>query len=198
MEVIKLDINDIKAIMEGLIFAAGDEGIHKKDLRKVLDLERDMADHLISELKFEYEHAKRGIMLVESQQVLFLTTKPEHSEYFTKFKEAKVHAKLSQAALETLAIIAYLQPITRTEIEQIRGVKSERPLQTLISRALIEEVGRKEGVGRPILFGTTVEFLTYFGLSSIEDLPPLPEDINEIDVEQEADLFFDRLQHIED
>lgn len=198
MEVIKLDINDIKAIMEGLIFAAGDEGIHKKDLRKVLDLEKDMADHLISELKFEYEHAKRGIMLVESQQVLFLTTKPEHSEYFTKFKEAKVHAKLSQAALETLAIIAYLQPITRTEIEQIRGVKSERPLQTLISRALIEEVGRKEGVGRPILFGTTVEFLTYFGLSSIEDLPPLPEDINEIDVEQEADLFFDRLQHIED
>ncbi|MGN8647113.1 SMC-Scp complex subunit ScpB [Gracilibacillus sp. HCP3S3_G5_1] len=193
-----MDINDIKAIMEGLIFAAGDEGIHKKDLRKVLDLEKDMADHLISELKFEYEHAKRGIMLVESQQVLFLTTKPEHSEYFTKFKEAKVHAKLSQAALETLAIIAYLQPITRTEIEQIRGVKSERPLQTLISRALIEEVGRKEGVGRPILFGTTVEFLTYFGLSSIEDLPPLPEDINEIDVEQEADLFFDRLQHIED
>ncbi len=198
MEVIKLDINDIKAIMEGLIFAAGDEGIHKKELRKVLDLDKDMADHLINELKFEYEHAKRGIMLMESQQVLFLTTKPEHSEYFTKLKEAKVHAKLSQAALETLAIIAYLQPITRTEIEQIRGVKSERPLQTLISRALIEEVGRKEGVGRPILFGTTIEFLTYFGLSSIDDLPPLPEDINEIDVEQEADLFFDRLQNMND
>ncbi|WP_058307537.1 SMC-Scp complex subunit ScpB [Gracilibacillus massiliensis] len=191
-----MDINDIKAIMEGLIFASGDEGIHKKDLRKVLDLDKDMANHLLDELKFEYEHAKRGFMLMESQQVLFLTTKPEHSEYFTKFRETKVHTKLSQAALETLAIIAYLQPITRTEIEQIRGVKSERPLQTLVARALIEEIGRKEGVGRPILFGTTVEFLTYFGLSSIKDLPPLPEDINEIEVEEEADLFFSRLQDI--
>ncbi|SHN20242.1 SMC-Scp complex subunit ScpB [Gracilibacillus kekensis] len=191
-----MDINDIKAIMEGLIFAAGDEGIHKKDLRKVLDLDKDMANHLLEELKFEYEHAKRGLMLMESQQVLFLTTKPEHSDYFTKFKETKVHSKLSQAALETLAIIAYLQPITRTEIEQIRGVKSERPTQTLVARALIEEIGRKEGVGRPILFGTTVEFLTYFGLSSIEDLPPLPEDVNEIEVEEEADLFFSRLQDI--
>ncbi len=196
MEVNKVDINDIKAIMEGLIFASGDEGIHKKDLRKVLDLDKDMANHLLDELKFEYEHAKRGFMLMESQQVLFLTTKPEHSEYFTKFRETKVHTKLSQAALETLAIIAYLQPITRTEIEQIRGVKSERPLQTLVARALIEEIGRKEGVGRPILFGTTVEFLTYFGLSSIKDLPPLPEDINEIEVEEEADLFFSRLQDI--
>lgn len=196
MEVSNVDINDIKAIMEGLIFAAGDEGIHKKDLRKVLDLDKDMANHLLEELKFEYEHAKRGLMLMESQQVLFLTTKPEHSDYFTKFKETKVHSKLSQAALETLAIIAYLQPITRTEIEQIRGVKSERPTQTLVARALIEEIGRKEGVGRPILFGTTVEFLTYFGLSSIEDLPPLPEDVNEIEVEEEADLFFSRLQDI--
>ncbi|GAE91313.1 segregation and condensation protein B [Gracilibacillus boraciitolerans JCM 21714] len=192
-----MDINDIKAIIEGLIFAAGgDEGIHKRDIRKVLDLDKEMANHLLEELKFEYEHTKRGIMLMESQQVLFLTTKPEHSEYFSKFKEAKVHTKLSQAALETLAIIAYLQPITRVEIEQIRGVKSERPLQTLISRALIEEVGRKEGVGRPILFGTTIEFLTYFGLSSIEGLPPLPEDIHAIDVEEEADLFFDRLQDL--
>ncbi|GAB2574249.1 SMC-Scp complex subunit ScpB [Gracilibacillus alcaliphilus] len=192
-----MDMNDMKAVIEGLIFAAGDEGIRKSELRKVLDLDKDIVDHLLTEMKFEYEHAVRGIMLMESQHMLFLTTKPEHSEYYAKFKETKVHTKLSQAALETLAIIAYLQPITRTEIEEIRGVKSERPLQTLISRALIEEVGRKEGIGRPILFGTTLEFLTYFGLSSLEDLPPLPEDIHELDVEQEADLFFDRLKDIE-
>ncbi|WP_066193127.1 MULTISPECIES: SMC-Scp complex subunit ScpB [Gracilibacillus] len=192
-----MDIHEMKAVMEGLIFAAGDEGIRKNELRKVLDLDKDMAEHMLNELKFEYEHSIRGIMLMESQNMLFLTTKPEHSEYYSKFKETKVHTKLSQAALETLAIIAYLQPITRTEIEEIRGVKSERPLQTLISRALIEEVGRKEGIGRPILFGTTIDFLTYFGLSSIDDLPPLPDNFDEVDIEQEADLFFDQLKDME-
>ncbi len=91
--------------------------------------------------------------------------------------------------METLAIIAYQQPITRTEIEEIRGVKSDRPVQTLMTRALIEEAGRKEGAGRPILFATTKDFLTYFGLTSLDELPPLPEDINEQEIEQEADLF---------
>lgn len=193
-----MDFNDIKAIMEGLIFAAGDEGIHKKELQNILDLDKDITSHLVDELKFDYEHAKRGMMLVEFKQMLYLTTKPEHTDYLTKFKEAAVQTKLSQAALEVLAIVAYLQPITRTEIEQIRGVKSERPIQTLHSRALIEEEGRKEGIGRPILYGTTLEFLTYFGLSSLEELPPLPEDIHELDVEEEADLFFNRLEKIND
>ncbi|ENH97381.1 hypothetical protein J416_05183 [Gracilibacillus halophilus YIM-C55.5] len=187
-------MHDAKAIIEGLIFAAGDEGIDKKEIRNVLDLDQAMAEHVIDELKFDYENTNRGMMLVESKGNLFLTTKPEHGEYFQKLVETKTTSKLSQAALESLAIIAYLQPITRTEIEQIRGVKSDRPIQTLITRALIEEVGRREGVGRPILFGTTIDFLTYFGLKSLEDLPPLPEDFHEMDVEQEADLFFERFQ----
>ena len=87
----------------------------------------------------------------------------------------QITSTLSQAALETLAIIAYKQPITRTEIEEIRGVKTERPLQTLMAKALIKEVGRAEGTGRAYLYGTTKEFLDYFGLKSIEELPPLPE-----------------------
>ncbi|MFC4387703.1 SMC-Scp complex subunit ScpB [Gracilibacillus marinus] len=192
-----MDLTELKAVTEGLIFVAGDEGISKKELQKVLDLDKDIVEHLINELKYDYESTSRGMMILESKGSLFFSTKPEHSEYYKVLKEAKSVSKLSQAALETLAIIAYLQPITRTEIEQIRGVKSERPVQTLISRALIEEVGRKEGVGRPILFGTTIEFLTYFGLKSIEDLPPLPEDFDDMDVEQEADLFFDRFQELE-
>ncbi|OUM89079.1 SMC-Scp complex subunit ScpB, partial [Caldibacillus debilis] len=93
----------------------------------------------------------------------------------------------SQAALETLTIIAYKQPITRAEIEEIRGVKTERPLQTLLAKGLIQEVGRKEGAGRPILYGTTEEFLDYFGLKDLKELPPLPD---EGDVApDEEDLF---------
>ncbi|PWU68604.1 MULTISPECIES: SMC-Scp complex subunit ScpB [Gracilibacillus] len=192
-----MELSEMKAIIEGLIFVSGNEGITKKEIQKVLDLDKDMAEHVLNELKFDYESSSRGMMLVESKGSLFLSTKPEHGEYYTSLTETKTISKLSQAALETLAIIAYLQPITRTEIEEIRGVKSDRPVQTLISRALIEEVGRKEGVGRPILFGTTLDFLTYFGLKSLEELPPLPENIEDIDVETEADLFFDRFQELE-
>src|SRR5699024_9381495 len=96
------------------------------------------------------------------------------SSYLVKLLETPQSSKLSQAALETLAIIAYKQPITRIEIEEIRGVNSERAVRTLMARSLIKEVGRKEAIGRPILFGTTVDFLTYFGLVSLEELPPLP------------------------
>lgn len=191
-----MDINDMKAIMEGLIFAAGDEGLDRKEVQNILNLDKDMSSHLINELKLDYEQTKRGMMLVEMKQKLFLTTKPEHNPYLEKLKETAVQSKLSQASLEVLSIIAYLQPITRIEIEQIRGVKSERPIQTLVSRALIEEVGRKEGIGRPILYGTTLEFLTYFGLSSLDELPPLPEDINDLEIEEEADLFFNNLENI--
>jgi segregation and condensation protein B len=121
-----------------------------------------------------------------------LTTKKEHAIYLKKLVEAPVNASLSQAALETLAIIAYRQPITRTEIEEIRGVKSERPIQTLISKILIKEVGRAEGTGRAILYGTSKEFLEYFGLKSIDELPPLPDKINEEYEQEEADLFFEK------
>lgn len=196
MEEPEVQLHEIKAVIEGLVFASGDEGISKKDIQKVLELDKDMLHHLLEELKYEYEQPNRGFMLIESQELLFLTTKPEHSEFYSRFKEARLNSKLSQAALEALAIIAYLQPITRVEMEEIRGVKSDRPIQTLIQRALIEEVGRKDSVGRPILYGTTVDFLTYFGLRSIEELPPLPDNFSELDMVEEADLFFDRLEKL--
>src|SRR5690625_1441484 len=136
-------------------------------------------------------------MIIQSQQAYHLTTKPEHSNYFKKLLETPQTTKLSQAALETLAIIAYKQPITRVEIEEIRGVNSDRPVQTLVARSLVEEVGRKDAVGRPILFGTSKDFLTYFGLTSLEELPPFPETIDTKDIEQEADLFFERFAQLE-
>lgn len=182
----------LKAVVEGLLFASGDEGITIKQLCHVLDTTESAAIHLIEELKYDYEHTDRGLMMMQSQDAIHLTTKPEHSAYFKKLLETPQSSRLSQAALETLAIIAYRQPITRTEIEEIRGVKSDGPVQTLINRSLIEDMGRKETIGRPILFRTTKDFLTFFGLTSLDELPPLPEsDTNETSI-QEVDLFFER------
>nr|WP_155666943.1 SMC-Scp complex subunit ScpB [Ornithinibacillus caprae] len=190
-------MKELKAVLEGLLFASGDEGITVKQTSKILDITEEAVEHLIEELKYDYEHVTRGIMIMKSHEVYHLTTKPEHSEYFKKLLETPQASRMSQAALETLAIIAYKQPITRTEIEEIRGVKSDRPVQTLIARSLIEEVGRREGAGRPVLFGTTKDFLTYFGLTSLDELPPLQDNLDTEELEHEADLFFERFNQME-
>ncbi|GAA0416247.1 MULTISPECIES: SMC-Scp complex subunit ScpB [Virgibacillus] len=187
-----MEITKLKAIVEGLLFASGNEGITIKQLSKVLEITEATVEHLIEELKYDYDNTDRGIMIMQAHEVYHLTTKPEHSPYYKKLLETPQTTRMSQAALETLAIIAYQQPITRTEIEEIRGVKSDRPVQTLLSRLLIEEVGRKDSVGKPILFATSKEFLTYFGLTSLEELPPLPENTESDELESEADLFFER------
>src|SRR5699024_7081649 len=113
-------------------------------------------------------------------------------EYLKKLAMSPIHSSLSQAALEILAIIAYRQPITRLDIEDIRGVRSDRALQTLMSKLLIKPVGRKPGVGRPILYGTTPLFLDHFGLNSLADLPPLQEEFDEQLLQEETDLFLQK------
>lgn len=191
-------MKNVKAILEGLLFASGDEGITVKELAKIMDISVKAVEHLMEELHYDYEHVNRGIMLMKANEVYHLTTKPEHSEYFKKFLETPHLSRMSQAALETLAIIAYKQPITRSEIDEIRGVKSDRPVQTLVARSLIEEVGRKDGVGRPVLFGTTKDFLTFFGLTSLDELPPLPDNTNTEEMDEEVDLFFDRFSELDE
>lgn len=186
-----MDIGERKAVAEGLLFATGDEGVTIKQLSKVLNITEDVATELIDELKDDYEQKTRGLKIMEANGVLHLTTKPEHSSYFKKLIETPRSTRMSQAALETLAIIAYQQPITRAEIDEIRGVKSDGPVQTLLNRSLIEEMGRKETIGRPILFRTSKDFLTYFGLTSLDELPPLPETTDDTN-NQEVDLFFER------
>lgn len=178
--------------MEGLLFASGDEGITIKQIAKVIDIPPQTIEHIIEELKYDYEHINRGIIIIQSNEVYHLTTKPEHNEYYKKLLQHPRTTRMSQATLETLAIIAYKQPITRVEIEEIRGVNSDYAVQTLLARSLIESVGRKDSIGRPVLFGTSKEFLTYFGLSSIEELPPLPNEIDQADLAKEVDLFFDQ------
>lgn len=190
---IRVTFKKIKSIIEGLLFASGDEGVTIKQLVNVLEITEETVVHILEELTYEYEHTERGIRMMKSNDTFHLTTKPEHSQYFKKFLATPQAARLSQAALEILAIIAYEQPITRIEIEDIRGVRSDRPIQNLLARALIEEVGRLETVGRPILFGTSKDFLVYFGLTSLDELPPLPEDINSDDVKQEANLYIEKI-----
>ena len=160
----------------------------------VLDVTEFQATDIIESLKEDYEEDGRGIHIVEMAGVFQLATKKVHSDYLKKLIESSNTHGLSQAALETLAIIAYKQPITRAEIEEIRGVKTERPLHTLVSKILIKEVGRAEGSGRAYLYGTTKEFLDYFGLNSLEELPPLADPTEENYETEEADLFFEKFQ----
>jgi segregation and condensation protein B len=195
-----LEIINWKGIAESLLFAAGDEGLSLKQIAHVLEVEEIQAREIMDGLMEDYnDNSTRGIMVVELAGTFQLVTKKEFSPYLKKLVESPSAATLSQAALETLAIIAYRQPITRTEIEEIRGVKTERPLQTLASKALIKEVGRAEGTGRAYLYGTTKEFLDYFGLKSIEELPPLPDKVSEEEdsFQEEADLFFEKFQEID-
>ncbi|GAB4073543.1 segregation/condensation protein ScpB [Barrientosiimonas marina] len=187
-----METNELKAIAEGLLFASGDDGVTTKQLAQVLNIQEQSVNDLLRLLQNDFDQPDRGMLLIQSHDVFHLTTKPGHSSYLQKLLDTPQTTRMSQAALETLAIIAYKQPITRTEIEDIRGVKSDRPVQTLMTRELIDEAGRKESPGRPVLFITTKEFLTYFGLTSLEELPPLPDDISTEESEQEADLFFEQ------
>lgn len=192
-----MEIINWKGILESVLFAAGDEGLSLKQIASVLEVDELKAQEIVDAMQYEYENAEnRGIMLVQIAGVFQLVTKKEHAVYLKRLVESPGTANLSQAALETLAIIAYKQPITRVEIEEIRGVKTERPLQTLASRALIKEVGRAEGAGRAYLYGTTKEFLDYFGLKNIAELPPLPEQMEDEEVQDEADLFFEKFKEL--
>ena len=187
--------NHLKGILESLLFAAGDGGLSLKQIMQVMEIGQYEALETIASLQQSYEENEdRGIMLVELAGTYQLATKKSHSQYLKKLATTPGVSTLSQAALETLAIISYKQPITRTEIEEVRGVKTERPLQTLMAKGLIKEVGRASGTGRAILYGTTKEFLDYFCLNDISELPDLFENEEEFLDQGEADLFFDRFQ----
>ncbi|MDQ1145200.1 segregation and condensation protein B [Bacillus sp. SORGH_AS 510] len=190
-----MDIINWTSILESLLFAAGDEGLSLKQLAEVLDVDELKANEVIEDLRKEYEqNGNRGIMIVQLAGTYQLATKKENATYLKKLVDSPHTSTLSQAALETLAIVAYKQPITRAEIEEIRGVKTERPLHTLMSKVLIKEVGRAEGAGRAYLYGTTKEFLDYFGLKSLDELPQLPEKVEDEYIQEEADLFFEKFQ----
>jgi len=146
----------------------------------------------IKEMMDDFSYNRRGIQIIKMNDHYQMATKPEHYEYIQKLLEPKQNKGLTQAALETLAIIAYKQPIPKGEIEGIRGVKCDKAISTLLEKELIEEKGRLEKTGRPILYGTSLNFLKSFGLNSIKDLPPISEfQLLSEDVEEEVqDILF--------
>ena len=167
--------NDKKAALEGLLFVVGDDGLTLEQIVDLLEINLDEAKALISELMNDYEKIDRGIRLHFLGNTFKLTTKSEHRKYYEKLLVSDENNSLSNSALETLAIIAYNEPITRVQVDEIRGVQTGQLIRKLVAKGLIKETGRSNLPGRPILYQTTHEFLDYFGLEKIEDLPKIPE-----------------------
>lgn len=189
-----MDYPKLKSIIEGLLFVAGDEGLEAKQIAEITEQDPKLVKDIVADLQSEYRSAGRGMQIIETGGAYRMASLPEHAVYFERLAASPSRSSLSQAALETLAIIVYKQPITRGEIEEIRGVKSDRALQTLLAKELIREVGRADAVGRPILYGTTKAFLDYFGLNSLSDLPETTAFETEYDLEEETRLLFERLE----
>lgn len=165
--------DDFKGAIEAVLFVSG-EHISRTELQELLGLGSNELEEIIQEMMAEYETSSRGIQILAVEEGFIMATKAEFSEVVVKLLKPGSR-RLSPAALETLAIIAYRQPLSRPEIEQIRGVKSERVIANLLEKGIIKEVGRKPGIGKPILYGTTHEFLRLFGLTSLTELPVLEE-----------------------
>ncbi len=164
----------LKGNIEAVLFAAG-QPVSEMQLAEMLSVEKEHIRILLAQMKSEMEDAKRGLTILEVAGGYQLCTKAEFAETVARLAEVQPN-RLSKAALETLSVIAFKQPITRAEIEEIRGVQVDRVLQNLIDKELIKELGRKEVIGRPILYGTTEVFLNCFGMDTLADLPPLPDE----------------------
>ena len=182
---------NLKAVIEGLLFVVGDDGLGLEEISKILEISKDETKELIKELQNDYQSDSRGIRIDFLGDKLKLTTKKEHNMYYQKLLTTEDNTTLSQAALETLAIIAYNQPITRVKVDELRGISNTHIIRKLVAKGLIKESGRSNMPGRPILYETTSEFLDYFGLSSIDNLPDMRDFLEEEekDTEDEVDLY---------
>lgn len=172
-----MEYEEIKSALEALLFVSGDEGLTLKELAVIIELKEEEVLDILYDMQSEWKREGRGIQIVEVSKHFQLTTRPDLAPYIAKLVDRPKRTTLSQSAMEVLSIIAYRQPVTRLEIEEIRGVKSDGAISTLLAKGFIKERGRTEGLGRAILYGTTPSFLEHFGLSSIEDLPPLPSSL---------------------
>ncbi len=184
----------IEAIIEGLLFVVGDEGLTLEQLKEITDLKEEDLKVALTTLRDKYSKEDRGIQIRFLGDTFKLTTKKEHKEYYKKLLENPSSNMLSQSALETLAIIAYNAPITRAEVDGVRGVYSGQMIRKLVAKGLVKEVGKSDQPGRPILYQTTSEFLDYFGLSSIEELPKMNNIVIKGQSEEEIDLYLSKYQ----
>lgn len=181
-----MDHNEYLSIIEGMIFLAGDEGVTIKDVMGVLNVSKKEAVSMLDELMAHYSlKAIKGFDIANFGGLYKMVTLPAREKYYRKMVETNA-SRISKSALETLAIIAYYQPITRVHVEEIRGVGCESMIRKLLAKALIKEVGREETPGRPILYGVTDQFLNAFNLTSLDELPELKEVNSSL---EEEDLF---------
>lgn len=169
-----MEEREIQSIIEALLFIWGDP-LSIKDISGILELDENKTKKILDKMIDEFNFNRRGLKIIRIKDNYQLCTRPEHHKWISKLSQRKTTKSLSTAALETLSIIAYRQPITKNEIEAIRGVRCDKSLETLLNRDLIEERGRLERTGRPIIYGTTMEFLRYFGLEDLDKLPPLKD-----------------------
>ena len=165
-----LDILNIPAALEALLFVSA-ESVTPFQLGSVLEISTSAVEQGLEQLERELQW--RGLRLQRNNGRVQLTTSPECAEIVERFLGLEVTTRLSRAALETLAIVAYQQPVSRPQIEAIRGVSSDGVMKSLLGKGLVQEVGRAEGPGRPILYGTSSDFLQHFGLNTLTELPPL-------------------------
>lgn len=161
----------MEGIIEGLLYVQGDLGLTINQIEDILEIPKEEAKRLVLNLKNYYEENNRGLRINYLGNTIKLTTKEEHQKYYQKLLENPSSNNLSESALEVLAIIAYNEPITRGDLEKLRGVDSTYVLRRLLAKGLIKECGKSDLPGRPILYKTTDDFLDYFGLASIKDLP---------------------------
>ena len=183
-------------VLEGLLFVVGDDGLTFEQIMDALEIDLDSAKDLVLELKHEYESERHGIQIAMLGDKIKLTTKKEHKDYYIKLIENKETNSLSQQALETLAIIAYNEPITVQEIDNIRGVNSREMVRRLLAKGFVKEAGKSELPGKPMSYSTTSDFLDYFGLASKEDLPKF--NIEEEENIDETDLYDSKYTEVSD
>ncbi len=177
-----MDTRELSHIIEAILFVAG-EAVNIADLPRALEATEDEVRLALDTLENDLSYHRRGICLKRFGAHIQLSTRAEFSPYVVRLLQPIQKQSLSQSAMETLAVIAYRQPVTKLEIEAIRGVKCDYSVQSLMNKGLIIDVGRKEALGRPILYGTTDAFLSHFGLSTLEDLPKPPEQVPQEEAE---------------
>jgi len=168
----RLEPKECVGIVEAILFVTGD-AVEKKEICRALEITEGELEETLDALESGYDFDRRGLRLLRFGAHVQLATRPDYAPYVEKLLQPVQKQSLSQAVMETLAVIAYRQPVTKAEIEQVRGVKCDYSVQSLVSKGLIEEVGRKETLGRPILYGTTDAFLRHFCISSVSELPQI-------------------------
>lgn len=184
-----MEIKELKAIIEGVLFATGD-AVSIDKLSEITECEREDIIKASEELEKDYGKADRGIELAHVEDKLQLCTKTDLYPYLQKIVKSKKEYQLTDVQLETLSIVAYKQPVTKLQIENIRGVNSDHAVNRLVEYGLVKELGRLDAPGRPLLFGTTEDFLRAFGVDSLDDLPEIaPEHVEEFreEAEEEAE-----------